>query len=157
MTSREAAPFTMIRGAPFAILLAGIAAVACTINPAHETACYPGDFQWCLCADGTRGLQQCDTDAGSGYGACVCNAPDAGGAQDAAPEASSSCSDAGTSNLCLYSPCTSDSQCAAYQGKAAQCFQFNAKGPHCTIPCALDGDCPPPSTGCSNNKVCKEP
>lgn len=147
----------MRKGATLAATLAAIFVVACSINPAHETACYPGDYQWCLCADGTRGLQQCDTDAGSGYGACVCNAADASAPDAGATADAATCADAGDSNLCLYSACTSDAQCAAYNGKKAQCFLFNAKGQHCTIPCTVDGDCPPPSTGCSNNKVCKEP
>jgi hypothetical protein len=35
------------------------------------------------------------------------------------------------------------------------CFNFNARGPKCTLPCTRDCECPAPSSGCSNNGVCK--
>jgi hypothetical protein len=37
------------------------------------------------------------------------------------------------------------------------CFDFNAKGPHCTHACEVDADCEPPSEGCNGMGVCKAP
>jgi hypothetical protein len=37
------------------------------------------------------------------------------------------------------------------------CFNFNAKGPHCTHDCTVDTDCEAPSPGCNNMGVCKAP
>ncbi|MCB9560536.1 MAG: hypothetical protein H6709_14490 [Kofleriaceae bacterium] len=37
------------------------------------------------------------------------------------------------------------------------CFDFNAKGPHCTHACTVDADCEAPSLGCNGMGVCKAP
>jgi hypothetical protein len=38
-----------------------------------------------------------------------------------------------------------------------KCYNFNSKGPHCSKTCSAAGDCPAPSTGCSNMGICKVP
>ena len=35
------------------------------------------------------------------------------------------------------------------------CFNFNMKGPHCTLACTSDADCPAPSSGCNGMGYCK--
>jgi hypothetical protein len=35
------------------------------------------------------------------------------------------------------------------------CFNFNAHGAHCSMPCTTADDCPAPSSGCSGMGVCK--
>jgi hypothetical protein len=46
-----------------------------------------------------------------------------------------------------------DDQC----DEGLHCFNFNAKGPHCTHACSMDLDCEEPSPGCNNMGVCKAP
>ena len=117
---------------------------------ADGTACYSGDYRYCDCPSDRRGYEQCDA-RGDAYGACDCSGnlpPHVGILVDAgAPEAAAP-SDGGL--LPLLSPCSSDSDCASNL-----CFAFNAYGPHCSIRCAKDADCPAPSPGCSNKGVCK--
>ena len=73
--------------------------------------------------------------------------PGAGILVDAgAPDAA----DASVSSGAFLAPCTVDAECTT-----GRCFGFNAYGPHCTQSCQNDVDCPAPSPGCSNNKVCK--
>lgn len=50
-----------------------------------------------------------------------------------------------------------DDQCDRSVDPDLVCFNFNAKGPHCTHPCGGDGDCDAPSPGCNNMGVCKAP
>lgn len=116
-------------------------------------ACYPGDRVACSCAGGGAGTAACAD--GSGYGACDCSgaavadaAQDAPSATlDAAPEA------AGDGGLRAFlDTCGKNEECTT-----GLCFAFNAKGLRCTKTCQGDPDCPPPSTGCSNQKVCKAP
>jgi hypothetical protein len=54
--------------------------------------------------------------------------------------------------LPFMSPCAQNSDC-----ESMLCFHFNTKGSHCTKPCMVDTDCPPPSPGCSAMGVCKAP
>ena len=42
-------------------------------------------------------------------------------------------------------------------GNGEYCFDFNAKGPHCTKACDGPEDCPEPSNECSGMDVCKAP
>ena len=44
---------------------------------------------------------------------------------------------------------------STYQTVPLVCFPFTSKGPHCTVPCSADADCPAPSPGCSHMGVCK--
>lgn len=62
--------------------------------------------------------------------------------------------DASTGDLPFLSECTlgMDEACAS-----GLCFDFNAKGPHCTHGCDVDDDCEAPSPGCSGMGVCKAP
>jgi hypothetical protein len=115
-------------------------------------ACYPTDWEACTCADGARGYHQC-TASGDAYGTCDCSGAtpglvllDAGpGPGDAAPDQ--------TSALASYlAMCKDNADC-----ESNVCFTFNAKGPHCTIACNADADCPAPSPGCSHMGVCKAP
>jgi hypothetical protein len=78
------------------------------------------------------------SDAG-GDGGCAL-APDA--AMAAAPDAS----------LTLGEPCQNSDQCLS-----GLCFNFNARGPHCSAPCTDACQCPPPTRGCNNMGVCKSP
>jgi hypothetical protein len=53
-------------------------------------------------------------------------------------------------------PCQlEDDTCAAASGDL--CWDFRAKGAHCTHACEVDGDCPAPSAGCNDKGVCKAP
>ena len=120
---------------------------ACTSDGA---ACAPGDYRYCPCPDGPRGYSQC-ADDGKAYGACDCSgviplgagilveagAPDSGDSGEPPPGS-------------FLATCTNDAECTT-----RLCFGFNAYGPHCSQSCQKDLDCPPPSPGCSNNKVCK--
>ncbi len=119
----------------------------------HPELCYPGDLVACSCGAGAQGVARCDVVAGSGYGSCDCTV-DAG--TDAASEASDddadAAGDADSGLLPVLTPCETNAQCAT-----GLCFPFNAKGPECTEPCSVDSDCPAPSPGCSNMKVCKAP
>jgi len=49
-------------------------------------------------------------------------------------------------------PCTTDDQC-----ESGLCFPFVSKGPHCTLPCTTDAECPAPSPGCGGMNVCRPP
>lgn len=114
--------------------------------------CYAGEYRSCSC-DGDFGYQQCD---GVAFGACDCdNAPPGlGGGPPAngSGGAVGSGGAGGMSPLPFLSPCDTNEQC-----ETGLCFQFNAKGPHCSMPCENDEQCPPPSPGCNNMGVCKVP
>ena len=117
---------------------------------ADGTACYPGDYRYCDCASGQRGYQQCGT-RGDAYGACDCSGnlpPGVGILVDAGPPEAATSGDGGL--LPFLASCAADTDCASNL-----CFAFNAFGPHCSIHCAKDNDCPAPSPGCSNKGVCK--
>jgi hypothetical protein len=123
-----------------AALLAVALAAACSDD---GRPCFPGDKIACSCGPNTRGYASCDQ-AGNAYGACDCSGitvSDAGtgGASDSGKKA-------------LMEPCATNEEC-----ESGMCHNFNAKGPKCSKPCEIDTDCPPPSTGCNNQKVCKAP
>lgn len=80
-------------------------------------------------------------DAGGGGGA------DAGASADADPASPDA---AGL--LPFMSMCENNEDC-----ESNLCFNFNAKGPHCTHACTVDADCEAPSPGCSGMGVCKTP
>ncbi len=145
-------------------LATAVVVAACTDD---GRPCYPQDYRACACPPGTaaaaastHGFQQCTAD-GQGYGACDCSgavpgvtaAPDAG-ALDAASEGAPVASEAGDASALLpfMSACETNEQC-----DTGLCFNFNAKGRHCSKPCTQASECPPPSGGCSNMSVCKAP
>jgi hypothetical protein len=133
------------------LVLAGLAAAAlfggCG-SGSGGAACYPTDWESCTCTDGARGYQQCVA-LGDDYGACDCSGvtpgaetPDAG---DGGPI------EAGT--LAPYlANCKVNGDC-----ESNVCFNFTSKGPHCTIACKADAECPAPSPGCSHMGICKAP
>jgi hypothetical protein len=91
-----------------------------------------------------------DDDGGGGGGG--------GGGGDAAPaaDAGSECEVTGDDPLPFMCPCeVADDRCDTTAGD--MCFNFNAKGPHCTRACSSPTDCPAPSGGCNNMGVCKAP
>ena len=126
-----------------AVLIGG----ACSMKGVE---CAPGDFRYCDCPTRAPGYQQCLDDA-SKYGACDCSGTvpqgagilvEAGAPPDATPSA------AGLAGF--LEPCTQNADCVTNL-----CFPMNAYGPHCSLPCKKDIDCPPPSPGCSNKGACK--
>ena len=127
----------MARWITAAGLCLGLFGAACDDPP----ACYPGEYEACLCGEGTeavRGFRQCDDAAR--YGACICDGTVPG-------------LEEGTGGLAAFlSPCSEDADC-----ETGLCHPFNAKGPHCSSPCERDDDCPPPSTGCNLMGICKVP
>ena len=50
------------------------------------------------------------------------------------------------------SECEEDAAC-----ETGLCYEFPAKGPHCTHGCETSQDCPPPSPGCNMMGLCKAP
>lgn len=130
------------RGASLFFFAAFVVA-ACT---SHGTPCSPGDYRYCDCPN-KPGYQQCSV-SGDGYGACDCSGNFPSVLDAAAEDAPSDAPDSGL--LPFLSPCTTNEQCATNL-----CYPFNAFGPHCSKPCKIALDCPPPSPGCSNMGVCK--
>ncbi len=131
---------------------AGSLVLSCGSN---ERQCFPGDYAPCDCADGRPGYSQCAAD-GAGYGDCaycgtVPGAHDAGG-NGAGGEGGSGGAGGAIPLLPFMSECEEDAQC-----ESGLCYQFNAKGPHCTVPCDSSKDCPLPSPGCNGMGVCKAP
>lgn len=131
-----------------AIALTAIAGSACFEN---DPVCYAGDYRACTCpgAPAATGYQACV--ATDGYSACVCDgttpgvdgsAPDADGSADAAPAAKKA----------LLEACTQNEEC-----ETGLCFSFNQKGQRCSKACTSSSDCPPPSTGCNLQGICKAP
>jgi hypothetical protein len=136
----------------FAVAIVMLLALgACTLQ--HGETCYPGDYIACACDDGSTGLSMCASDdAGNvqGYAACDCSASvaDAGTSDAATTEGGG-----GEGGLLPFlASCTSNDQC-----QTMLCFPFNAKGPHCSMACTKDSDCPQPAPGCSMMGVCKAP
>jgi hypothetical protein len=109
--------------------------------------CYPTDWEACACADGARGYRQC-APLGDTQSACDCSGT--------TPGAAPPIEDAGPGDAAALAPflaiCTGNADC-----ESDVCYAFNAKGPHCTIACTADADCPAPSPGCSHMGVCKTP
>jgi len=131
-------------------------AVGCTT---HGTPCAAGDYERCDCGGAPTGYSVCDAQ-GQAYGACDCSgAIPAGAIADAASllypsdggDAADADADAG-GLLPFMSPCTESSEC-----DTGNCFQYNTRGRRCTHPCTVNGDCAPPSPGCSGMGVCKSP
>jgi hypothetical protein len=122
-------------------LLLGLAlATGCEAADGRE--CLPKDYIECSCVSGERGYAVCD-DLGSGYGECgFCGTvpPGAGGQGE------------GGGLLAFMSECEADAEC-----ETELCFEFNAKGPHCSHPCSSDAECESPSPGCNKMGVCKAP
>ena len=110
-----------------------------------DEACYPTDWEGCSCADGAPGYHQCGA-LGDAYGACDCSGT--------TPGAAAPITDAGPDGASVLAPflaiCKGSAEC-----ESGICYNFNAKGPHCTIACNADADCPAPSPGCSHMGVCK--
>jgi hypothetical protein len=129
------------------LLLVGAIAGACGTTGAEE--CAPGDYRYCDCAVGRTGYSQCSAD-GAGYGTCDCSGAIPKGAGVLVEAGAADAHDSSTPSGAFLTSCTHDSDCASNL-----CFGFNAYGPHCSQHCAKDGDCPAPSPGCSNMKVCK--
>lgn len=115
-----------------------------------ERECYPGDFVACECDDGKDGYAQCDAE-GTAYGACgYCGTtPGAPGSEGGGGAGGG---EGGGELLPFMSACEQDEQCST-----GLCFNFAAKGPHCSHPCESAADCEPPSTGCNGMGVCKAP
>ncbi len=130
--------------------------VAATACEPERPACYEGDFISCSCANGARGYAKCQPNEGL-YVPCICDGTTPGakpvdidaGETDASAEASSS-------KRGFLEPCTTNDDCAS-----GRCQEYPGKGTQlCTNACTqatAATDCPPPSTGCNNQGVCKAP
>lgn len=133
-----------------ALALVSLAVAAFFGCGSEGAACYPTDWEACTCADGARGYHQCIA-RGDGYDACDCSGATPGlvpidaDAGDAAP-------DQGGTLAPFLAICKENADC-----ESSVCFNFNSKGPHCTIACNADAECPAPSPGCSHMGVCKAP
>jgi hypothetical protein len=57
-----------------------------------------------------------------------------------------------SSGLPFLASCTTGAECAT-----GLCFNFSAKGLHCTHACQSNAGCEEPSPGCNNMNVCKVP
>ena len=81
---------------------------------------------------------------------------DGGGDGGSGADAGAECAVTGDEPIPFMCPCdVADDQCDTEAGD--MCFNFNAKGPHCTRSCSGPADCPAPSGGCNNMGVCKAP
>lgn len=149
------------RGIVGAVLGALVLVAAACGEGNGGAGCLPEDVQRCTCSDGRAGFAVCDPKAGSSYGACDCDLdaspylvpPPLEAGADAEGEGSLS---EGGSGLSFQSPCSMSPgapQCPA----GTSCDDFPAKGPHCSKPCKVATDCPPPSPGCNMMGVCKAP
>lgn len=125
---------------------------------------------------GASGIACSSADTGSGPG----GSNDDGGAQSAADGSSQTSGDSATAsndggNHCpgcgdgggshdaaafdaadggFGESCTSNASCPP---EYPVCFNYSAKGMHCTKSCTTAADCPPTSGGCSGMGVCKIP
>ena len=109
-------------------------------------ACYPTDWEACACAEGARGYHQCSP-SGDDYGACDCSGATPGA--ESVDAGDSGPAEAGALGAFLAS-CAVNADC-----ESDICFTFTSKGPHCTLSCSADAECPAPSPGCSHMGVCK--
>lgn len=142
----------------------GVLAVALAVVAAcradEEPTCYAGDSEACTCPGPAeqRGYRACDVLRGS-YGACVCDGTVGVGV--AAPSSTDAGApnpppDAAATKAGLFAACSVDADC-----ESGVCRDFPAKGGLlCTKTCTTataSTDCPPPSTGCNNQGICKAP
>jgi hypothetical protein len=141
------------------LILAAAALGVLLACAADRPTCYAGDHLGCTCAGPVHGYQVCNA-GGDGYGACVCDGTTPGldastpptPAVDAAPEAS--IAEAGAKKG-LFEPCADGGECAS-----GLCQVYPSKGSLCSNHCTAQTasvDCPPPSTGCNPQGVCKAP
>jgi hypothetical protein len=128
-----------------------------------DVPCLPQDVEKCTCDDGTTGYFVCDPEGGSGpgYGPCICDldaSPYLPVAPDASPDEGTDGEegDAGDGGLQFMSAC-SVAPGAPQCPPGTTCYDFPAKGDHCSKPCTIDSDCPPPSPGCNMQGECKAP
>lgn len=138
-------------GAFLALSFALVIAIGACGEVDHP-ACYPGDYLGCLCSGDVRGFATCNDGA---YGACVCDGrtPGLDGSADAIA-VESGAADAGKKGF--LDNCTKNEDCDA----GLFCKDFPAKGTFCSKSCTTSTaatDCPPPSTGCNKDGVCKAP
>lgn len=82
-------------------------------------------------------------------GACAGNTPSG---DDSTPDVDAGTSDGGLLPFMSECPLGDNAAC-----ESNLCFDFNAKGPHCTHACTVDSDCEAPSDGCNGMGVCKAP
>ena len=77
-----------------------------------------------------------------------------GGASGDCPSAPAQVTPPEGATLKFMDPCTAgeDTTC-----ETNLCFVFNKRGPHCSVACTRDCECPAPSGGCSGMGVCKAP
>ncbi|MFS8067836.1 MAG: hypothetical protein ACMG6S_15850, partial [Byssovorax sp.] len=88
--------------------------------------------------------------SGDDYGACDCSGATPGAeSADAGTSGDSGPAEAGALGAFLAG-CAVNADC-----ESNVCFTFTSKGPHCTIACNADAECPAPSPGCSHMGVCK--
>jgi hypothetical protein len=152
MIPRLFGPRTWPRAA--ALLAAAVTAAvgACS----EESTCHSGDYRACTCDDGARGYEQCaGDDVSADYGACDCSGMIPGlaaAASNGSSGAGGSGGAGGAGLLPFLSPCTTNEEC-----ETGLCYDFNARGSHCSHACAVPEDCPPPSTGCNGMNVCETP
>src|SRR5689334_19562818 len=95
--------------------------------------CYPGDYRTCDCGAGVRGYSRCDAD-GQVYGACDCSGTIPGLAASSSAGAGGGTGGSGgaggAEKLPFMAECTTNEEC-----ETGLCYDFNAKGPHCTQSC----------------------
>ncbi len=130
-------------GAIAAVVALGISVVGACSN-ADRPACHPGEYVACPCSTG-EGWAKC-VSASFGYGTCDCSAGTPGLDGCAPPP---SFAGVCTANCPFGAPCEKSASCVT-----GTCATFS-NGSRCTLPCAVDGDCPCYSGKCGGQKVCK--
>jgi hypothetical protein len=130
-----------------ALACAAIVTSACFEN---DPACYAGDYRACTCPGApASGYQACV--ATDGWAACVCDGTTPG-VDGKAPDADAGAEAAPPAKKALLEACTQNEEC-----ETGLCFSFNQKGQRCSKACTSSADCPPPSTGCNLQGICKAP
>jgi hypothetical protein len=104
------------------------------------------------------GYRACDVSRRA-YGACLCDGTtpglDASVPSSSPGDAAARDAAEASAKRAFLEACAADTEC-----ETGLCYPFNAKGMRCTRKCTSDTaatDCPPPSTGCNNQGVCKVP
>ena len=145
--------------AGFGLLPAALLLVVVACNEGGGAApCLPEDVERCTCDDGRDGFQVCPVEGGAGYGECNCDLdaspylPEAG-EPDAGEGGDGSDGGGGLPFMSACSTAPGSPPCA----DGTSCDEFPAKGPHCSKPCSVATDCPPPSPGCNMDMICKAP